>query len=362
VNNQRLTRLARGINLPFWFWFGPMDLNEVKALYTEDDFAQIRQLGFTNVRVPLDIDLLLDDDAHPNHLLRKDTLAVLNYALSLIVGQGLAVQVNLHSTSARNPHSSRMEQDPALLELFIKFWRALAKHLRKHNPEYVIIEPLNEPIYYDNPQKWPPIQAQLIETIRQQAPYHTIIATAAPWSGAGALSALEPLDDPNLIYNFHFYEPRAFTYQGATWTRMPSMKMLSGLPYPSTPQNVEPIIHKLDDLTMINLVRTYGEERWNANKLAAYIQPVTNWAQQHGVHLICNEFGSHRKAPPPASRIRWTQDVRQLLEQHGIGWTLWEYDGLFGIARREESGRSVIDPEMVQALGLNLEAVEATQS
>jgi hypothetical protein len=54
----------------------------------------------------------------------------------------------------------------------------------------------------------------------------------ARWSDNDDLVFQEPLHDPNVIYNFHFYEPHIFTHQGATWSAY-YWHWLRGLKYPS---------------------------------------------------------------------------------------------------------------------------------
>lgn len=346
MNEQRYERLARGINLPFWFWYGPVDVDEIRALYTAADFAQIQALGFTWVRVPVDIEFLLDT-AHPNHVLHKEHLAVFDKALDLMLGADLMVMIDMH-----NMTGSQLRQNGHLDDTFVQVWEAFAKHLKKRDPERVILEPLNEPVFYEHPEKWASLQQRLIAAIRRQAPHHTIVATSARWSQVDTLVQLEPLDDPNLLYNFHFYDPLPFTHQGATWSRRPAMKNLAGLPFPSSVEEVQPVIAELDDPEAVTIARDYGEREWDAEKLAALLTPLVEWRQQHGVRLVCNGFGAYRKFAPPEDRARWVRTVRQLLEGHGIGWALWEYDGGFGMAKRDENGRRQVDPSLVEALGL----------
>src|SRR5256884_7217523 len=56
------------------------------------------------------------------------------------------------------------------------------------------------------------------------------------WSSDVCSSDL--LRDPNIIYNFHFYDPHVFTHQGANWSTN-FVHYLKDLPYPSTPENVQ---------------------------------------------------------------------------------------------------------------------------
>src|SRR6266511_4738400 len=85
------------------------------------------------------------------------------------------------------------------------------------------------------------IQGKLITAIRAGAPQHTIIASGHRWSGPYELLFLEPYADRNIIYNFHFYEPFAFTHQGATWAGA-NVAFYKEVPYPSSPEGVSKML------------------------------------------------------------------------------------------------------------------------
>jgi len=262
VSDSRFAHLARGTNLTGWFWYGPDNLGAMDSYFTADDFATIRGLGFTFVRVPIDLEVLLDR-SQPD-LLNPDRLAVLDHALDGILAADLAVIVDLHSTSLADSdaavYSAALEGDPAFVDLFAAFWKSLAAHLSVRDPEYVFIEPMNEPVFQDDPQAWLPIQERLIAVIRASAPQHTLIATSALWSGLDTFLRLTPVSDPNVVYNFHYYEPFIFTHQGAAWTWF-AVIGLSDVPYPSSPEAVQPVLKRVGDPTVAGFIRDYGEER-----------------------------------------------------------------------------------------------------
>jgi hypothetical protein len=58
----------------------------------------------------------------------------------------------------------------------------------------------------------------------------------------------------------------------------------------------------------------------------------------------------------PQDRQAWVHDVRTSLEKLGIGWSMWEYDGGFGLAQRTgdftQNPTIVVDNPLAQALGL----------
>src|SRR5262245_13011603 len=76
------------------------------------------------------------------------------------------------------------------------------------------------------------------------------------------------------------------------------------------------------------------------------------WATKRNVRLMCNEFGVYRRVAPASDRARWIGDVRTALEMHGIGWTMWDYAGDFGLVTKQ-AGQSVVDDVIVSALGLD---------
>jgi len=235
------------------------------------------------------------------------------------------------------------------IEAFGKFWRALAQHLSTRDPERVFLEVINEPMMEDG-YRWFGMQGKLISAIRSGAPRHTIIASGHRWSGLPELLFLQPYADRNIIYNFHFYEPFTFTHQGATWAG-PNPPFYKNIPYPSSPESVSKVLDTVQNkAARDNLVR-YGEDGWNAARIDREIGLAAAWAVKYRVPLTCNEFGTFRNFAPPADRAVWIRDMRTALEKYGIGWTMWDYAGGFGVVNKK-NGHATPDVETVKALGL----------
>jgi len=188
--------------------------------------------------------------------------------------------------------------------------------------------------------------------IREGAPLHTIIVAGAFWSSENELLFFDPLRDSNIIYNFHFYEPHIFTHQGATWSTN-YVHYLKELPYPSTPDNVQPVAVLLPDAVNRLQAIHYGLDQWNALRIEGEIGQVAAWAKRWNVSVTCNEFGVYRKAANPQDRAAWISDVRTTLEKYGIGWTMWDYSGGFGVVTKH-NGQPVPDDVTVKALGRTL--------
>lgn len=342
----RFGRLRRGINLSHWFSQAP---NYTKAHLethtTAQDIALIKSMGFDHVRLPIEPAPLLSETPDPS-ILNSTYLQYVDSALDMVLATGLAVVVDIHPS---DEFKLRMNRDERGIEAFQKFWRAFASHLSKRNPDSVFLEVLNEPMVEDA-YRWYGIQAKLIASIRAGAPNHTIIAGGNRWSGLYEMLFLEPYADPNVIYNFHYYEPFAFTHQGATWAG-PNLPFYKNVPYPSSPEAVKLLLDTIaDEPARYNLLR-YGEDTWNGQRIERELGAAAAWAAKHRVYITCNEFGAFRKVVRPGDRVAWLHDMRTALEKHGIGWTMWDYAGGFAVVNKI-NGQAQRDPELLKALGL----------
>jgi endoglucanase len=268
----------------------------------------------------------------------------------MILDQGLSVVIDLHPDS---DFKSRLAKEDSFVQEFADFWRALAQHYSTWDAERVFFEILNEPEFTDR-YRWYGVQARLAAAIRERAPKHTIIAAGARWSNDDELVFLEPLRDPNVIYNFHFYEPHIFTHQGATWGAY-FWHWVKGLHYPSSPESAAKVAAGVPDAVDRLAVMRYGQDHWDAMRIDADITQVAEWAQHNQVPVVCNEFGVYRAYADPSDRAAWIRDVRTALERHDMGWTLWDYAGSFGVVTKKD-GRSVPDELTLRALGLTHQA------
>lgn len=348
VPEARFAKLRRGINLSHWFAqvVDPRGYTKDHFLThtTAQDLALIKALGFDHVRLSVDPDPMFV--AGQADMIPPEYLGHLDDAVQLILAHDLAVVVDIHPSGE---FKRRLQRDDRQVEAFADFWRALARHFSTRDPERVFLEVLNEPEFEDA-YRWSGVQAKLVAAIRQGAPAHTAIVTGHRWSALDELLALEPLRDPNVVYNFHFYSPHLFTHQGATWG-VYFWHSLGDIPYPSAPDKIAALAAgSPDDLARLSLVR-YGHDYWSAARIEAEIAQVGAWSRKHNVRVTCNEFGVYRRVAPSSDRATWIADVRMILERQGIGWSLWDYAGDFGLVTKQ-AGTILPDDTVVAALGL----------
>jgi endoglucanase len=348
VPSGRLAHLRHGINVTGWFGqvIDPKGYTKehFQTHTTLEDIALIRSIGFDHVRLVVDPKPMFVD-GHANEI-PPDYLGYLDAAVKMILDEGLAVIIDMHASSE---FKSDLGKRDDLVEQFADFWRALARHYSSLNPDLVFFEVLNEPEMSDR-YRWSGVQSKLVAAIRQGAPQHTIITTGAKWSADDELIFLEPLADKNIVYNFHFYEPHIFTHQGATWG-VNFWHFVKGLSYPSDRGSAEKAAAGVpDEINQLYILR-YGMEHWDAARIDMEIGQVASWAKKRNVSILCDEFGVYRQFAHPRDRAAWIRDVRTALERRGIGWTVWEYSGSFGVVAKRND-HPAVDQMTVEALGL----------
>lgn len=349
VPAERLARLARGVNLQGWLWPGNAKFDDTHAFHpvSDADLQLLHDLGMTHVRLPIAPEALVDLD-HPTVLAPK-TLAAIDSAIQRITAHQLAVVVDFH---ASNKLETLVANDDKAAAEYVTFWKTLAAHLANTDPDWVFLELMNEPKAKDLR-----IQPDEVAAIRTVAPHHTIIATGPGWSGVPSMHLIQLIADDNIVYTFHFYEPMTFTHQGATWAG-DVFKPLKDIPYPATPEAVEPLIAQLSLSQSKAFVRTYGQQRWDADVVYQHIKPAADWAAANHVPIWCGEFGVFIAHSPHASRVRWIHDVRSAIEHFHVGWCMWDFDGGFCLKVRNKDKTTTLDADVANALGLNVPATQ----
>lgn len=339
--------LSKGINFDHIFDpyrnsvrhpYSDEDRERIAAALREEEFKQVAELGFTHIR--LNLGMVFFQDPKPPFAKRHANLVLLDRALDFAAGSGLGVVLDVHQIPVPNLTGSKDER-----ENFTEMWKMLAKRYRSRK-QALVFELLNEPRVED-PEVWREISSELIREIRKLDPGRAIIVTGGGWGGVEDLLKSGGLEFDNLAYSFHFYDPFVFTHQGATWTGK-ELRYLKGIRYPIDPAQMKAERAAMEERGL----SSWPFDDWMGGggkaALAARIEPAARLAKEQGLLLYCGEFGTHKPWAPPADRARWTADVREILEENGIGWAMWAYHAGYDLV--EEDGSPT--PAIVKALGL----------
>ncbi len=309
--------------------------------------AGLRARGFTHIRLPVAAERLLTAFGSGDAVARQ--LAELDTAVDTLIGLGFGVSLDLHPGDRFGRlHVSDPDRGFALIETL---WQMLARRYAGRSPDRLFFEVLNEPTIA--PALWNDQGPRLVRTIRREAPNHTIIYGPANYQQIGALVDLAPLDDPNLVYAVHFYEPMVFTHQGLDWSNDP-LRFLDGVPFPA--RSTDPaIVWLVDSLTRVGrdesaaLLKSQLRLPWSEDRIAGIVARAADWAERHRRPVILNEFGVLGWKAPAADRARWIAAVRRAAEACCIGWAHWDYADGFGFVRRV-ADREIPDEAIIHAL------------
>ncbi len=271
------------------------------------DLKDIKARGFDTVRFPIRWSAYAKTTAP--YAIDPAFFAKVDRVVGWATDAGLNIIVDLH-------HFDELYADPAANRAkLVGLWRQIAAHY-KDAPPSVLFEVLNEPHDKLDNATLEPMLVDVLKTIRATNPTRKVIMGGQFWSGISSLASFDPPKDPNVIATYHFYEPFAFTHQGASWVDDP----------PPAPRDFG----------------LEGDYEW-LDKMAT---EVVAFQRRTGIPLFLGEFGAIDSADPK-ERARYTYAVRRQAEALGVGWCVWAYDNTFNIHR---DGRWI--PAMVRALGL----------
>jgi endoglucanase len=365
VPPSHLANLSHGVNVGR-FLNGKFENDSIKCCEMSDiDYMQ--RIGFDHIRVLVEPGDMFD--FNKRGLISGPSLDALDKLVHNCVSRqngrkpvAIILAITLDEfTSEQKPRfrNKLTDLNSNFVPELADFWQGLAHHYSTSDypSDFVFFEVLNEPGQNEplsgpgSDQQWASIQATLAGAIRRGASDNTILATGAEKSDVFGLLALpQLLHDSNVIYVFHYYEPYSFTHQGETWNPNWAQFLKPGdVKYPYTPESVKNAAGSVQDLTD-RLYASHDMELAIQNRLEVDIEAIAEWKRRTGVPVTCDEFGVITNAKA-ADRARWLKDVKKLLENEKIGWTVWDYSSQsFGLL----ADANQFDKDAAEALGLKV--------
>ncbi len=300
----------RGVNLGGWLSQCDYSAERLDGFITEPDFAQIARWGFDHVRIPIDYNVIQNEDGS----MKEEGLRRIDAALALCRKYGLNTVLDLHKTQGFSFDDGEHEEGfftseeyqkkfYAIWENFAARWGALHEH--------VIFELLNEVTEKEYLPAWKRISRECVRRIRAAAPEMYVLLGSYQWNSARTLPELDAPYDDHVIYNFHFYEPHVFTHQGAYW-----------------------MDDRFDRDRRLSYAECGASEAWFEDFLA----PAFEKAEKEHSELYCGEFGVI-DVVPPTEALKWFRDLHAVFERHGVAHSLWSYKQMdFGLCDERMDG------------------------
>ena len=298
----------KGVNLGGWFSQCDYSEERLNNFITEADFEKIAALGFDHVRIPIDYNVI----QNPDGTMRPDGLGRIDAALALCKKYGLKAVLDLHKTPGYSFDAGEKEagffESESYQERFYAIWETLAEWFGGMS-DRVAFELLNEVTEARFLPAWKRISRECVRRIRCFTPDTVILLGSYNWNSARTVPELDSPYDDKMVYNFHFYEPHAFTHQGAYW--MP----------------------ELQDKRCA-YADCGASEAWFEDFLA----PAIEKAEEEHCELYCGEFGVIDVVPPEEA-VKWFRDLHKVFARHGIAHAMWSWKQMdFGLIDERMDG------------------------
>jgi len=336
------TPFSRGVNLTGWFQTA--STNQIQfTKYTKKDFQNIKSLGCDVIRLP--INLFYMTSGSPDYTVDPLFFEFLDQAVTWAEDLQMYLIIDNHTTDDLASKNSNLQA------VLTNVWTQMATHY-KDRSNYILYEIMNEPNGTLTTAVWSNIQQAAINSIRAVDTKHTIVVGAADFNTYNELSSLPAYSDPKLIYTFHFYDPFMFTHQGATWVT-PSMASVANIPFPYNSATMPSTPSDLTGTWIASSLSNYENDGTLA-KVKSLIDIAVAFKTSRNVNVYCGEFGVYNPNSIDADRTYWYGEVRKYLEEKGISWTTWDYQGGFGIFKKgtNELFDYDVNLPLINALGL----------
>ena len=308
-----------GVNLGGWIsQYREAKKEHFNTFITEADIAQIAGWGMDHVRLPIDY-MVLEDDKNP-FVYREDGFSYVDNCISWCGKYNLNIILDLHRAPGYAFYSlkeNKLFEDMHMQQRYIMLWQEFAKRYRHHGNN-LVFELLNE-IVEPNSDRWNQLLKKVVAGIREIDKDRIIIIGGNHYNSVNTLYELDKIEDDNLVYTFHFYEPHIFTHQRASWE--PLLKDLKfDIPYPSGEDIYESCLSDAEDLKQ----RYTFDKIMDKEYLRKYLQPALDFAKERNVTLYCGEYGVIDHASME-SNLKWHRDLSELLIENNIGRAVWTY-------------------------------------
>ena len=321
-------KLKRGLNLGGYLSQCTHNMQHYSTFIGKADIEQIAGWGFDHIRLPIDYEVLEDQEGNP----KEEGYQLVHCICEYCRENKMDVILDLHKAYGYdfNDAGDRQKNDlfhnPNLQDRFVNLWNRIAAEFK--NCDNVAFELLNEVVEKENALLWNELIDKTVTAIRKIDPSVPIIYGGIQWNSASTLKLLKIPEDKNIIFTFHFYEPLLFTHQKAHWVRQ--MDPQKDIFYPESMEYYRLQSAKLGEQG--ETVLHSAAETMGIEFLEEMVREAVLAAQKAGTKLYCGEFGVIDQAPVPDT-LRWFRDVHAIFEKYEIGCSIWTYKKMdFGLA------------------------------
>lgn len=332
-----LKHYQTGVNLGGWLSQYGTDLtrNHLDTFILRADIERIAAWGMDHVRLPVDYPILENEET--SLYIEKCVNWCGDYGLNLILDLHRAPGYSFNSLLDNSLFDDLLAQ-----ERFLDIWRKLSKRFEGEG-DNVMFELLNEVVEPDS-SRWNILSEKAVEAVREVDKGRKIIIGSNHYSSVYTLKELKILNDPNIIYTFHFYEPHLFTHQQAYWNEA-FLRYNQKLEYPGEFIGLDKFF-KENECYKVDFERYIGK-KLDRQLMQSDLIPVVEFMSSSGKPVYCGEYGVIENAPIE-SRLRWHRDFVNAMRELRIGKAVWTYKNMnFGLV---DINGSIINDELVRII------------
>lgn len=317
-----------GVNLGGWFSQCDYSLDRFDNFIKEKDFKNISELSFDHVRIPVDFNLVQNDD----YSFKEDGFQRIEKCIELCKKYNLNMVLDLHKTIGFSFDKKEKEEgffnNKEYQENFYTLWLEFTKRFSKYE-NILAFELLNEVTEYEYKDSWNLIATECIKRIRKIAPTIKILVGGYYNNAVCAVKDIDIPFDENIILNFHCYEPLIFTHQGAYW--IDKMDTNFKTSYDITFKQVSDLTNQYIKHIGMNYDFMDPNEKIGSHYFETIFKEAIEYANDRNVPLYCGEYGVIDKADINDT-LSWYQDIQSVFNKYNIGHALWSYKEMdFGL-------------------------------
>lgn len=327
---KRFEGFMKGINLGGWLSQCGMNYNDehYSTFITKDDIKEIAGYGIDHFRLPVDYNVIQNEDG----TFIPDRFKYIDNALAWAAEYGLNVVLDIHKTKGfvfDDASYCAFFEEEALQKQFIELWEELAK--RYGSNKRVAFELLNEVTEPRMAEPWNAIIRKTVPAIRAIAPETPIVVGGIYNSSIFGLTLMEAPCTENMIYTFHCYSPFVYTHQGAGWIASMDESYRTAYPQKASAMRAESLKVFGDDFD--HEFAPFGDEMLDYRYFEAMFKQAIDVAEKYDVPLYCGEYGVIDRTDCD-STLRWYKDIHEALGKYDIARSAWTYKKMdFGVTQ-----------------------------
>jgi len=193
--------------------------------HTEADFQRVADMGMNAVRFYMNY-VTFEDDAAP-YVYKQAGWDWIDQNIAWAKAQGIRLVLNMHVPQGgfqSNGDGGALWDVVANQDRLVALWSAIAGRYAAE-PTIAGYGLVNEPVTTVDRAQWKTLASRLVTAIREVDPHHVLFiertnGVQGDYSADADMNFFL-VDDPNVAYEFHFYEPIDYTHQLTSWTGLP---------------------------------------------------------------------------------------------------------------------------------------------